>query len=227
MTCQQDSKTTPRFERATSEKIHVEHRRICGVPNQVLLWVKCQLYLIHMMVVGRHTWVLPRWLSKKDRKVIVRVQRARTGLTKKIDRTSIRHHPYVSSVHQPLNAEQYNQLEHFAAPFSYLLIKETMINDESMVHTEKKQKGCSQKRPILLNRFFVGRLGKNTPQSSQEIRWQAIEVENVSVRTALEHSGVYEPRQSSASRLLRMKGVCWIWLSSISWDSFTTCNAFK
>ena len=37
MTCQQDSKTTPRFERATSEKIHVEHRRICGVPNQVLL----------------------------------------------------------------------------------------------------------------------------------------------------------------------------------------------
>ena len=65
-----------------------------------------------------------------------------------------------------------------------------------------------QKRPILLNRFFVGRLGKNTPQSPQEIRWQAIEVENVSVRTALEHSGVYEPRQSSASRLLRMKGVC-------------------
>jgi hypothetical protein len=57
-------------------------------------------------------------------------------------------------VHQPLNAEQYNQLEHFAAPFSYLLIKETMINDESMVHTEKKQKRLLSKATHTAKSIF-------------------------------------------------------------------------
>jgi hypothetical protein len=43
MTCQQDSKTTPRFERAAREKIHVEHRLIRGVAYQALLSVNASM----------------------------------------------------------------------------------------------------------------------------------------------------------------------------------------
>ena len=89
--------------------------------------------------------VLIRYITRNfGRKVIVRVQRARTGLTKKIDRTSIRHHPYVSSVHQPLNAEQYNRLVHFTQAFTYLLMEGMMINDESTVYRKETERLLSK-----------------------------------------------------------------------------------
>jgi hypothetical protein len=92
MTCQRNGHATPRFERVAARNVVSNTDEIRGVANQSSVWVSVSNISHTHDAGGGHTCGLPRLLAKKQRKVMVRVQRAREDLTIKTDRTSIGHH---------------------------------------------------------------------------------------------------------------------------------------